>query len=776
MSRESPWRAVTSRALLCLLVLGAAAAALFTIDPRLGLDLRGGTQFTLQAGDEADPAGIEDTDATLEVLRGRVDSLGVAEPVLVRAGDDRIVVELPGVTDPTEAAEVLGRTAQLTIHPVRSARPDPALVPGSPPAAENELPDEAGNLLQLAPPALTGAGITDAAPGRDPMSGPGSFVDISFSSEAAPTWQQITAQAACAAPGDPARRVAIVLDGTVISSPGMVETIGCGVGIPGGRTQITGQFSADEARELAILIRGGSLPVPVEIIEQRTVGPTLGAAAIEASVQAVILGAAATGVFLLIMYKAAGAVALLALTGYGLISAAALLGLGATVTLPGLAGFVLAVGMAVDANVLVFERAREDWAAQPSTKKGREGRLRRAVDGGFRGAFSAIADAGATTLIAAGLLVWLAAGPVRGFGVTLAVGVIVSLFSALVLTGVLLRLLVTSGPLSRRPRWSGLDGPGRVRRALNTHPGLPDALYRLPARWVAVSGAVAVLALAGPLVRGLDLGIEFTGGRLLSYEQVPADLDPELVRTALAEAGEDRAVVSLSDTGLDVRTPPIDEAERAGIDAAVAGALGVTDITAVRDELVGPSLSQELARQALLALALAIAAQLVYLAVRFDWRLGAATVVALITDSAVLIGAMSWFGRPVDGIFLAAALTTIGYSVNDSVVVFDRVREMRGQRRTEPFARVAGAAVIQTLPRTVATGAGVAFVLIALLEFGGGALTDLAFALLVGLLAGTLSTITLAAPLAILIDRRWPGAGRPDRKPPRVREGNGAVV
>ncbi|MHA6794641.1 protein translocase subunit SecD [Pseudonocardia bannensis] len=776
MSRESPWRAVASRALLCLLVLGAAAAALFTIDPRLGLDLRGGTQFTLQAGDEANPATVEDTDATLEVLRGRVDSLGVAEPVLVRAGDDRIVVELPGVTDPAEAAEVLGRTAQLTIHPVQSARPDPALMPGSPPPAANELPDEAGNLLQLAPAALTGAGITDATPGRDPMAGPGSFVDITFSSDAAPTWQQVTAQAACAAPGDPARRVAIVLDGTVISSPGMVETISCGAGIPGGRTQITGQFSADEARELAILIRGGSLPVPVEIIEQRTVGPTLGAAAIEASVQAVALGAAATGVFLLIMYKAAGAVALLALAGYGLISAAALLGLGATVTLPGLAGFVLAVGMAVDANVLVFERAREDWAAQPSTKKGREGRLRRVVDGGFRGAFSAIADAGATTLIAAGLLVWLAAGPVRGFGVTLAVGVVVSLFSALVLTGVLLRLLVTSGPLSRRPRWSGLDGPGRVRRALNARPGLPDALYRLPARWVAISAAVAVLGLAGPLVRGLDLGIEFTGGRLLSYEQVPADLDPELVRTALADAGEDRAVVSLSDAGLDVRTPPIDEAERAGIDAAVAGVLGVADITAVRDELVGPSLGRELARQALLALALAIAAQLVYLAVRFDWRLGAATVMALVADSAVLIGAMSWFGRPVDGIFLAAALTTIGYSVNDSVVVFDRVREMRGQRRTEPFVRVAAAAVIQTLPRTVATGAGVAFVLVALLLFGGGALTDLAFALLVGLIAGTLSTITLAAPLAVLIDRRWPGAGRPNRKPARVREGNGAVV
>nr|WP_211177127.1 protein translocase subunit SecD [Pseudonocardia acidicola] len=762
--------------MLCLLVLGASAAVLLTVEPRLGLDLRGGTQITLQAGDDARPATVEDTDATLEVLRGRVDALGVAEPVLVRAGDDRIVVELPGLTDPAEAVEVLGRTAQLTIHPVLSARPDPALLAGSPPAAENELPDGAGNLLRLAPAALTGAGVSDAGPGRDPQAGPGSFVSIDFTSEAAPTWQAITAQAACAAPGDPSRRVAIVLDGTVISSPGMVEAIGCGVGIAGGRTQITGQFSAEQARELAVLIRGGSLPVPVEIIEQRTVGPTLGAAAIEASVQAVLLGAAGTGVFLLLMYKVAGLVALIALAGYGLISAAVLLGLGATVTLPGLAGFVLAVGMAVDANVLVFERAREEWAARPATRKGHQSRLRRAVDGGFRGAFSAIADAGATTLIAAGLLVWLAAGPVRGFGVTLAVGVLVSLFSALVLTGVLLRLLVASGPPARRPRWSGLDGPGRVRRALAARPGLPAALYRQPVRWVVISGAVAVLALAGPLIRGLDLGIEFTGGRLLSYEQVPADLDPEQVRTALAAAGEDRAVVSLSDGGLDVRTPPITEAERAGIDDVVAAATGVADSAPVRDEQVGPSLGQELARRALLALALAVAAQLVYLAIRFDWRLGAATVLALIADSVVLLGAMSWFGRPVDGIFLAAALTTIGYSVNDSVVVFDRVREMCRHHRGEPFARVVGAAVLQTLPRTVATGAGVAFVLAALLLFGGGALTDLAFALLVGLLAGTLSTITLAAPVAVLIDRRRPGAGSPGRERARAQEGNGAVM
>ncbi|HEY0638457.1 MAG TPA: protein translocase subunit SecD [Pseudonocardiaceae bacterium] len=743
-------------AVLCLLVVAASVAVILTTQPRLGLDLRGGTQIVLQARDTpAGPPDAEAVDRAVEVLRKRVDALGVAEPVLVRSGEDRILVELPDVQDPTEAVEVLGRTAQLTVHPVLSA--------GDPAAAGRTLPSPEGGDVRIGPAVFTGEGVADARAGTDAQSAPGAFVSLSFTGSAQRDWETLTGQAACAPLGDDARRVAIVLDDRVLSAPPVNATIGCGVGIPGGGdTRITGQFTMDDARELALLIRGGSLPVPVEIIEQRTVGPTLGEAAIDASARAAVIGIVLTGLFLLLAYRLSGLVAVVALLGYGAISAAVLLSLGATVTLPGLAGFVLAIGMAVDANVLVFERAREEYAAT--------GRLPRAVDGGFGGALSAITDAAVTTLLAAGLLVWLASGPVRGFGVTLGIGVLVSLFTALVLTRTLMRPMIALA----RPSWTGVDRLGRVRTALTRW---SPRLYRLPRRWLVASGLLVLLAVLGPVLRGVDLGLEFTGGRLAEF-QTGAPADPERVRGALEAAGVDRAVVTASGENLAVRTGPVDQATGDRIAAVVAEATGGAE--QVRDELIGPSLGAELRTKALIALALAIAAQLVYLAVRFDWRLGVATVVALAADVVVVFGLVAWLGGPVDGVFLAALLTVIGYSVNDSVVVFDRVRELRGRRPKDAFPDVAGAAVLQTLPRTVNTGIGVLCVLVVLLAFGGGALADFALALLLGLLVGTASSVTLAAPLAVLIDAWSPGAGRSRVRrtapPARARAGSGAVV
>ncbi len=760
MSPTPVRRGVLGMAVLCLAVLAASIAVILTTQPRLGLDLRGGTQIVLEAENTpagpAGPANAEAVDRALEVLRKRVDALGVAEPVLVRSGERRILVELPDVQDPAQAVEVLGRTAQLTVHPVLSAT-DPT------PPAQVLADPESGGQLPIGPVVFTGEGIENAKSGLDAQSAPSAFVSLTFRGDAQQKWQRLTGQAACAPLGDGARRVAIVLDGRVLSAPPVNATIGCNVGIPGGGdTRVTGQFSTAEARELALLIRGGSLPVPVEIVEQRTVGPTLGEAAIDASARAAVIGVALTALFLLVVYRMSGLVAVVALAGYGVISAAVLLGLGATVTLPGLAGFVLAIGMAVDANVLVFERAREEYAAT--------GKLPRAVDGGFGGALSAITDAAVTTLLAAGLLVWLASGPVRGFGVTLGIGVLASLFTALVLTRTLLRPLVTRG----RPAWSGLDRLGRVRTALTRR---SPRLYRLPRRWLLASGAVLVLAAVGPVVRGVDLGLEFTGGRLVEYE-TSAPADPERVRTALDAAGVGRAVVTASGDNLAVRTGPVDQAASERITAVVRDTAGGAEL--VRDELIGPSLGAELRSKALLALGLAIAAQLAYLAVRFDWRLGAATVVALAGDVLVVFGAVAWLGGPVDGVFLAALLTVIGYSVNDSVVVFDRVRELRGRRPKDRFADVAGTAVLQTLPRTVNTGIGVLCVLAVLLVLGGGALADFALALLIGLVVGTLSSITVAAPLAVVIDRVSPGAGRrrPRRTPTPTRtpHNTGAVV
>ena len=741
MSRTSARRGLLTRALLSLAVLAAAAFLLLTSAPRLGLDLRGGTQITLETRDSPTvTADAETTDRTLEVLRRRIDALGVAEPMLARSGETRILIELPDVQDPDEAVEVIGRTAELAFHPV--------LDPG---AGELVLPDDTGGQLTLGPAALAGNGVEKASAGTNPQ-GAGYLVNVQFTDGAA--WERLTSEAACAPPGDPKRRVAIVLDDEVISSPQVDPQVGCGVGMIGDSMQITGRFSQAEAADLALLISAGALPVPVEVTEQRTVGPTLGAEAIDTSARAAVIGLALIALFLIAVYRLAGLIAVVALGCYAAVSYAALLGIGATLTLPGLAGFVLAIGMAVDATVLAFERARDDYA----------GSVPRAAERGFKGALSAVVDSNVTTLLAAGLLFLLATGPVRGFGVTLTVGVLASMFTALVLTRFLLAL-VFSSPLGRMAALSGLAHQGRVRQWIRR---LSPNFLAKPGRWLMAAGIAVVIALAGLVVVGPNLGVEFTGGRVLEYSTGGAP-DVDRVREAVSDAGFESAVVQQSaDEAISVRVEPVDDAAVDRIEEAVASAAG--SATQLRDEQIGPSLGAELRTNALIALGLAILAQLAYLAYRFDWRLGLATVVALVQDVLLVLGIVAWLGRTMDGVFLAALLTVIGYSVNDTVVVFDRVRELRGRG---PFHQVVGKAVLQTLPRTVNTGIGVMFVLGALLILGDRSLADFALALLLGLVVGTVSTVATAGPVAILLERHNPT--KPKVRRP-AREGSGAVV
>jgi SecD/SecF fusion protein len=493
-----------------------------------------------------------------------VDALGVSEPTLARSGENRIIVELPGVQDSAAAAEAVGQTAQLTFHPVLgpgdptqvvgpqpsiepaplltavpspasagSAEPSaaPSATPGAAPSAapsqgravttlpgdvlaapspsgaapsaapvlspsavptpspgasaapevgedaefdpsvEQTLVDEDLQPIRLGPATLTGEDVADATASLDQQTGTRRLVNIDFKGQGGTKWEQLTAAAACAQVGDAKRRVAIVLDGEVISSPQVNEGVQCNIGIQGGRTDITGDFTQAEADELAVLIKGGALPVPVTIIASSTVGPTLGQDAIDASVRAGIIGLTLTAIFLVVVYRFVGFLAAVALASYGLISYGALVALGATLTLPGLGGLLLSAGLAIDANVLVFERAREEYAASRSK------RLMPALDNGFAKAFSAIADSNVTTLLAAGLLFFLASGPVRGFGVTLVIGVLASIVSALLVTRVLTEFGLKRGWVSRRPASPASPASGRFRTWLEAKK--PD-LMRTP--------------------------------------------------------------------------------------------------------------------------------------------------------------------------------------------------------------------------------------------------------------------------------------------------------
>jgi SecD/SecF fusion protein len=745
-----------------LLVLGVAGWLAVTRPARMGLDLRGGTQIVLEAKDGPDRRVDADTVArTLEALRRRVDQLGVAEPTLQRSGDRRVIVELPGVHDPRQAVEVIGRTAQLAFHPVlgvaEPAQETPTTTTPPIDADELVLADEDGSRLRLGPARLTGEAVGDARAELDPQVQARWQVAIEFQGAGGRRWAELTGTAACQPVGDPRRRVAIVLDRQVISSPQVDPSVACQQGITGGQTVITGDFTSREAGELALLIRAGALPVPVEVVEQRTVGPTLGEAAIEASVQAAVLGAALTMLYMIGYYRLLGGLAAVALLCYGLLSFAVLLALRATLTLPGIAGFVLAIGMAVDANVLVFERMREEHRAGAG--------LRPALERGFTKAFSAIADSNVTTLLAAGLLFFLASGAVRGFGVTLSVGVVVSLFTALVVTRVLVELVTRLAGVRHRPRLLGLEGGGRVADWLATRG--PNLLGR--ARWWLAGSLLALLlAGAGLAVRGPNLGVEFTGGRLLEY-RTERPVDQDAARRALADAGFPRAVVQTSGQGnLTVRTGQLDEPAEQQVQRAVASLGGRAE--ELRDEFIGPTIGAELRRKALIALGIALLVQLGYLAVRFRWTFGAAAVIAMFHDVAILLGLFAWLGKPLDGVFLAALLTVIGYSVNDSVVVFDRIRERLRERTRQPLATLVNHACLETIPRTVNTGLGALFILVALFVLGGETLTDFALALLVGILVGTYSSVLVAAPLLVAFEqrsRRQPAAApQPTRRQP----------
>lgn len=740
------WRLIST-----ILVLGLAAGFTYFKDPSLGLDLRGGTQITLQAQDtERQKADADATDRVVEVLRGRVDALGVSEPTLARSGENRIIVELPDVQDPTKAAEVIGQTATLGFREVLA----PADETTEPADGEIVLPDESGQMLLLGPVMVDGEGISNAE-AQQPQDSLGTWVvNVDFDRSGRQPWKDLVASA-CANP-IAGNRIAIVLDEQVISSPGIVpEMCQSGGGIA---TSITGDFSVSEANDLAVLIKAGALPVPVTIIDQRTVGPTLGAAAIEASIKASIIGLALTGLFIIFAYRLVGFFATIGLATYALISYGLLVWIGATLTLPGLAGFVLAIGLAIDANVLVFERAKEEYAEMPQAG------LTPALKTGFDKAWSAILDSNVTTVLAAVLLFFLAAGPVKGFGVTLTIGTIASMFSALVVTRVIAEWGVKRKFIANRPAVSGLAGKNRIRIWLNEKG--PNLMARAKT-WVMVTAAVAVVSIGG-VIGGVNMGVEFTGGRILEFTTTN-QVNPELVREAVSDAGFPTAVVQTSsgdgiNENISVRLGKISEAEAKEIKAAVASVSGGAE--QLKSDSIDPTLGKELRNKALLAFAIAIGAQMLYMAWRFRWTWAVSAIVSMSSVVLAVVGIWAWWDKPIDGVFLAAILSIIGLAVNDTIVVFDRIREQLHGTSTENLRPMVNEAILATLPRTINTGLGAMLILGALAFLGGDSLQDFSLALIFGLSIGILSTIFTASSLAVLLEERWPF--NPEKKPKKV--------
>jgi preprotein translocase subunit SecD len=387
-----------------VLILGAAIVILLTYPFRFGLDIRGGIRVTLQC---QKVQGVEITDdavrRTIEVIRNRIDQLGVTEPSIYKEGTDKIVVELPGIKDPEKALEIIGQTALL------------------------EFKDEKGNTI------LTGSALKNAKVEFDQVGQP--MVRVEMNPEGAKIFADFTAK-------NVGKQVFIVLDGKVISNPVIKEPITEGVGV------ITGKFTIDEAQKLAILLRAGALPVPVKVIENRTIDPTLGKDTMESAYRNGIIGGILVFLFMIIVFRMMGLVADLALLMYLILDLAVLKLLNATITLPGIAGIILSIGMAVDANCLIFARMREEYA------KGKTPMA--SLDSGFRNALRAIIDSNVTTILAALVLYIYGTGPIRGFAVTLSLGVAVSLFTSITVTRTLLENLLSIPVFKKATKLLGL--------------------------------------------------------------------------------------------------------------------------------------------------------------------------------------------------------------------------------------------------------------------------------------------------------------------------------
>jgi len=690
---------------------------------RLGLDLQGGTSFLIRLIPQTERGITPDLlEQAVEVIRKRVDQYGVSEPVITPQGKDRILVQIAGLdtNQMEEAKSQLQRVAKLEFAIVDEGGPtrveriqkgeevmDPSFV------LKTYRPDkdktEGTQILVKRRAALTGEYVTRAFAYFDQQ---GYGVSLELNAEGAKLFDEVARQ-------NKGRQMAIILDGEVISAPVLQSDHF------GGRAQITGNFDDKEARDLASALEN-PLRVPVQIEETRSVSPTLGADSIRSGVMAGVCGLVLVMFATLLYYRFAGLIAVFGL----LLNILLLLGTMAmfnfTLTLPGIAGIILTIGMAVDANVLIYERLREEMAAGKS--------LATALTGAYDKAFSAIFDANATTLITALILFWQATGSVKGFAVTLTLGIIASMFSALLFTRTGFRWMVDKFGLTK----------------ITMLDLVPKRTFDfLGKRWIAliislifIGGSVAVFAVHGEK----NFGIDFRGGDLLIVDSSK----PVSVAEARAALDDPAVVIQFEREGTkEMLTFRSLQGTSNEILGKLQKAFPESGIVAFGQDTVGPQIGLEFAKSALIALVLGMVGILFYVTLRFEFSFALGALVALLHDVIITLGVFSLIGGELSLVMVGAILTIAGYSINDTIVVFDRIREglKNGERGT--VQTLMNTSINETLSRTILTGGTTLLSVGALYFFGGAVLRDFSFAILVGILVGTYSSIYIAAPVVL---------------------------
>jgi SecD/SecF fusion protein len=824
----------------------------------LGLDLQGGIHLVMEVETEdLEPEEARDAvDRAQEVIRNRVDQFGVAEPTIQRQGENRIIVELPGLQDVERAKNLIGQTALLEFQllepdedrdrllqridgvlgasastesetgdeesgtsiasesatPVESDKElesdkDPEVAasslfdegddatsatnePNLFTSDESDRAEPAAGLMSRLVRIGTGVGVLqrDLVAVKSMLADPRALslipsdVEFVFTSraegpESSPYYllylvrvraemtggmiadAQVTIGQSVEYMGQPivdlwttddgvsrfrtitgahiGERLAIVLDGAVYSAPTIQSKI------MNGRSIITGSGTQEEAKDLAIVLRAGALPAKVEIIEDRTVGPSLGHDSIEQGRVAGIISMLLVAVFMVLYYRLAGAVADIALAMNVLFVMAVLAGFHATLTLPGIAGIILTIGMAVDANVLIFERIREELRAGKT--------VRAAIDAGYGNALSAIIDANITTFIVGVVLYEFGTGPIRGFALTLCVGIVSSLFTALVVTRALFNFY------TKRSSTTSLS-IGPVAFLAN----VKIAFLSLRKMAFGVS-AVVLLAGLGSIFahNGLTAGIDFAGGTLLELHfEPPVQIDE--IRSQLKKVDVSGKTVDLSGSEIKQFGPPSDvlirvTEEESGTDiadgikatlkAGLAGNINAGDWVR-RQEKVGPRIGEELTGAAFRAVLLSLALILIYMAWRFKQFLyGYAAVIALFHDVVLTLGLISILDMEITLAVVAGLLAIVGYSLNDTIVVFDRIRENLLGRKRLSFTEILNGSINECLSRTVVTSLTTLMAVIAMMIWGGEVIRDFTITLLIGIFVGTYSSMFVASPV-----------------------------
>jgi len=729
---------------------------------RLGLDLTGGLSALLEvdlpAGTQLDTNALSDT---IKILESRSNALGVSEVIFQQAGPNRIVAEFPGLTNTQDVVSALKQVGQLAFVPLGSEYLDPGTkiqidytkvgAMEQPPLQPTPTPGEQSSTTGPQPtaqpvervysPLMTGSALDSVIVGRDQL---GAYtIDFTLKSDAAKLFGDYTS-------GHVGDYLAIVLDGTVLSSPRVNSAI------TEGRGQISGNFTQESANQLAIQLRYGSLPVPLKISESRQVGATLGEDSVRRSVIAGSIGLALVILFMVIYYRLPGMVAGVALGFYAALTMSLFKLIPVVLTLPGIAGFVLSIGMAVDANILIFSRMREEL------RSGRN--LRQAIDLAWKRAWPSIRDSNISTLITCLILFWFGnaygATIVKGFAFTLMLGVLVSMFTAIVVSRTLLHLVLDNLKFSEHPWWFAVDPV----QALANKPKIDIIGKRY--LYFAISLLIIIPGLAALIGWGFPLAIDYTGGSMLEVS-FPAGKTPE---PAQVIALYDRLgipgsqVQSSSNNTVIIRSKDINEETKNQVIAELEKEFG-GPVTVQRFDTVGPSVGKEVGTYAAWAVIAAAVGITLYLTFAFRgvphaFRYGIAAILAMFHDAAVLIGLAAIFGKvfgwEVDSLFLTALLTVIGFSVHDTIVVFDRIRENSNIYRGLPFMTIVNHSTVQTMDRSINTSWTVLITLLSLALLGGVTIRHFVVILLIGVFSGTYSSIFNAACVLVVWEyREW---------------------